>query len=267
MNTERDFLSQSELTPEELENVADVTEYLLNSIQQSDVFNHKFDPSQPSLVLEYNEEIENLPFDYREKNIEGFEKPYLGDIFWGDDKGVFVETIKFSTEDNDIRKKHLYFSIIEASQKLNLFNQETIHSPSYKNFSKAIEYLSKEITSKESLRNFLENPGYSFVYDDRGQYSFPTLRFDNKKISFHRKNVNLSKKEKVEIEDWEYIEIFELLKFAPIVDSNFRISYISKIVGNSLRSLEGGKSYKKLFTHFNYKNSSVLMIITQEGEV
>lgn len=267
METEREHLDIEELGSEELDNITEVTSYLLNSIAQKEVFEEDFDTSKPSRVLNYEKEINTLPTEYNQQ-IENLEKPYIGEILWGDEQGVIVETIKFS-ENAEIQKR-IYIPIKEVCNNLGFCNPDLLYLPNYQNFSKAVEYMSEDITSRESLKNFLDNPGYQFIYDDtyKSKEGFATFTSSGKKFSFHKKNVDLPLRELKKVENWKYItdEIFELLKLAPIVDRDQRNYFIVKMVENNLSNhyLEGEGGFIGGFTVFNYKNSSVVMIVTKK---
>ena len=266
MDTERKYFNQNELTAEELENVVDVSEFILNCIEQEKIFNETFDPSFPSRAIEYKRQINKLPSEYNEKNIEGFEKPYIGNIIWNSEMGVLVETIQFFSRDDDIEKiKYLNIPLADACESLELCNSELIHTQKYENFQRAIEYFAEDIISQESLRRFLENPGYFFrLWDKKGEV-FPLVKTKKRSVSLHEKKVYLSKEEMSNIQGWKYLEIFELFKFAFIVDKKFRAEYISKLVENYLRNLDDDNE-KGLFSYVKSNKSGLIIIVSKEDQ-
>jgi hypothetical protein len=263
METERKVFNQNELTPEELGNVVDITNYLLSSIDQEETFLEAFDPSKPSQVVEYREKKDRIPLDYREENIEEFEKHDIGNIFLDTERGLVVEAIKFFREE-DKDPERILIPIEEVCKNLGLINAEILNSPNYQNFLRAVEYLQKEIVSKESLRRFLDNPGIHFKYSkDR---RIPQRKGGNSfRVSFHEKNIYIPKEEKGSVEGWKYVKTFENFRGMLNWNPEFVAESMSRIVGNYLNNEDIG-DYKGIFTHLRYGDASVIMIVTKVTE-
>ena len=262
IETERESLNLNELTSTEKESITDVTSYILNSVATNNTFQKEFEPNRLSQVVEYSEEINSLPFGYNNQ-IENFERPYIGEISWGDQAGVIVETIDFSLEEGRVEKRNI-IPIEELLKGNELFNQGLIDVEGYRNFSQAIEYLSKSISSKESLVNFLDNPGFYF----RKNEHYKAFSNSGKEFTFHEKNIKLSEKELKHIKNWKYIsnDLFLLLEMTFFASEGRRNDYISRIVGNDLsnRYLNQDSSYRGAFTTFSHENTSLIMIVTKK---
>lgn len=261
MKTEKGVFNQNELTPEELCDVIDITSYLLNYIENEEVFDKDFDPSKPSQVLEYKKTIEGIPFEYREENIKAFEKHYIGKIFLDGEMGVVIEAIRFYEEENkDLTR--IRIPVRDVCNKLGLNNMEILDSPNYQNFIRAIEYLQKDIQSKESLKRFLDNPGVYFKYG-RDRSVIVKKGGSPMRVSLHEKDLNIPNEERSSVDEWEYVKTFEYFNKILFFDPQFTTEFLSRLVENYLKNEDLGE-YSGIFCHLKSGDLSIIMIVNKE---
>jgi hypothetical protein len=174
---------------------------------------------------------------------------------------LVVEAIKFFRE-GDKDPERILIPIEEVCKSSGLINAEILNSPNYQNFLRAVEYLQREIVSKDSLKHFLDNPGLHFKYCKDRKISQKKCE-NSIRVSFHEKNIYIPKEEKSSVEGWRYVKTFENFRGMLNYNPEFVAESMSRIVSNYLKNEDIGE-YRGIFSHLRYGDASVLMIITEE---